>query len=167
MPMSSKREMPPTESLVVERAENEMAGERAADGNLGGLEVAHFTDHDDVRVAAQDTAQPGGEGEIDLGFDGDLDDAVELVFDRVLDGDDAAVPSCSARGGKCKSVLDFPQPVGPVTRMMPLGSASSARMRASRAASMPRPLRSRRSRPSRRRLTLSPFTEGMVATRTS
>jgi hypothetical protein len=38
-------------------------------GDFGGLEVAHFPDHDDVWIAAQDAAQPGGEGQADLGFD--------------------------------------------------------------------------------------------------
>ena len=48
----------------VERAEDLMAGERGADGDLGGLRVADFADHDDVRILAQDGAQAGGESEI-------------------------------------------------------------------------------------------------------
>ena len=75
----------------MERAEDKVAGERGADGDFGGFEVAHFADHDDIRVAAQDAAEGGGEGQVDFRLHGDLDDAVELVFDRVLDGDDAAL----------------------------------------------------------------------------
>ena len=56
----------------VERAENQVTGERRADGDFGRFKVAHFADHDDVGIAAQDTAQRGGEGEIDLGLDRDL-----------------------------------------------------------------------------------------------
>ena len=69
---------------------DEVAGEGAADGDLGGFQVAHFSDHDDIGIAAQDTAQAGGKSQVDLGFDGDLDDAVEFVFDGILDGDDPA-----------------------------------------------------------------------------
>ena len=44
--------------------------------------------------AAQDGAQAGGEGEADLRLHGDLHDAGELVFHRILDGDDAALRVC-------------------------------------------------------------------------
>ena len=64
----------------------------------------------------------------------------------------------------------MPEPVGPVTRMIPFGCASSFRTMAAW-----RSLRSSRSNPncccpsrvSRRRLMLSPFTVGIVETRTS
>ena len=51
--------------------------------------VADFPDHHDVRVGPQDGAQGVGEGQADLGFHGDLHHAGELVFHRILDGDDA------------------------------------------------------------------------------
>ena len=75
----------------VDGAEDEVAGERGADGDLGGVEVADFTDHDDVGVLAQHVAQGAGEGEADLGAHLHLVDAGHLVFDRVLDRDDAQV----------------------------------------------------------------------------
>jgi hypothetical protein len=53
----------------VQRAEDQVAGERRADGDFGGLLVADFADHDDVGVLAQDVAQGRGEGEPDLGLD--------------------------------------------------------------------------------------------------
>ncbi len=67
-----------------------MAGHGGADGDLGGLEVADFADHDDVRILAQDGAQAVGEGEADLGFHIDLRYAGKPVFHRFFDRDDAA-----------------------------------------------------------------------------
>ena len=64
-----------------------MAGERGLHRNLSGLAVAHFPDHDDVRVLAQDRAQGIGKRQIDLRVHLDLVDAFELVFHRVFDGD--------------------------------------------------------------------------------
>ena len=75
----------------MEGAKDQVAGERGADGDFGGFEVAHFPDHDDVGVATEDGTKAGGEGEVDFGADGDLHDAGEFVFDGVFDGDDAAV----------------------------------------------------------------------------
>ena len=77
--------------VCVERAEDQVASERGTDGDLGGIEVAHFTDHDDIRVTAQDASERGGEGEVDLGLHGDLDHAVEFVFHRVLDRNDTTL----------------------------------------------------------------------------
>lgn len=65
-----------------------MPGECGADGDLGGLGIADFADHDDIGILAEDGAEAGGEGEAAAGFDGDLGDAVELVLNGVFDGDD-------------------------------------------------------------------------------
>ena len=75
----------------VDGAEDKVAGERGANGDLGGVEVADFADHDDVGVLAQHVAQGAGEGEADLGAHLHLVDAGHLVFDRVLDRDDAQI----------------------------------------------------------------------------
>jgi len=75
----------------VEGAEDKVAGEGGVDGDLGGFQIADFTDHDDVGGLAQHGAQGGGEGHADVGVDGNLVDAGELVFDRVFNGDDLAV----------------------------------------------------------------------------
>ncbi len=77
----------------VEGGEDQVAGEGGADGDFRRFEVAHFPDHDDIGVATEDGTKAGGEGEVDFGADGDLDDAGEFVFDGVFDGDDAAVLS--------------------------------------------------------------------------
>ena len=57
----------------------------------GGLQVADFADEDLVRVLPQDAAQTAREGDADVRVHLDLDDAVELVLDRVLGRDDLDV----------------------------------------------------------------------------
>ena len=75
----------------VEGGEHQVTGERGVDGDVGGFRIADFPDHDDVRGLAEHGAQGGGEGHADVGLDHDLVDAGQLVFDRVLHGDDLAV----------------------------------------------------------------------------
>ena len=72
----------------MESAEDEVASQGSLDGDLGRLVVADLADHDDVRVLADDGAQAVGEGQPDLGPDLDLADALDLVLDRVLNGQD-------------------------------------------------------------------------------
>ena len=72
----------------VDGGEDEMAGQGGLDGDLGRLRVADLPDHDLVRVVAEDRAQTPGEGQALLLVDRDLGDALDLVLDRVLDGDD-------------------------------------------------------------------------------
>ena len=68
--------------------EHQMAGKGRLDGDLGCFGVADLTHHDLVRIVAQDRAQPARERQPFLFVDGDLRDPVQLVFDRVFDGDD-------------------------------------------------------------------------------
>ena len=72
----------------VQRGENQVTGERGADGDFRCLQVPDFPDHHDVRVRPQNRAQRGGEGEANLVFHRDLHHTDELVFHRVLDRDD-------------------------------------------------------------------------------
>ena len=65
-----------------------MAGERGADGDLGRLQIAHFADHDHVRVLPQDVPQRRGEGVADFRMHLDLRDARHLVLHRVFHRDD-------------------------------------------------------------------------------
>src|SRR6266849_1716920 len=74
-------------AVRVERRENEMAGECRLNGNLRGFEIAHLADHDDVRIVPKKRAQNVGEGQVDLRLDLDLIDALELILDRLLDGE--------------------------------------------------------------------------------
>src|SRR5262245_36775973 len=72
----------------VNGGEDQAAGERGVDGDLRGLLVADFADHDLVGVVTQDAAQAPGERQPLLLVDLNLGDAAQLVLDRVLDRDD-------------------------------------------------------------------------------
>src|SRR5690606_1942298 len=77
----------------VQGGEDQMPGLRRCDGDLGGLDVAHLADQDDVRVLAQGGAQGAGERlgvEPDLALVDDRALVAERVLDRVLDRDDVA-----------------------------------------------------------------------------
>ncbi|KAG0921612.1 hypothetical protein G6F31_020251 [Rhizopus arrhizus] len=76
---------------MVECGQHQLACQRRLDGDARGFQIAHFTDHDDVRVLAHDAAQGVGEIQADLRLGLDLVDALDLVFDRVFDGDDLDV----------------------------------------------------------------------------
>src|ERR1700733_6292902 len=58
------------------------------DGDLGSFVVADFADQDLVRVVTQDRAQAAGKREALFLVHRNLGDPADLVFDRVLDGDD-------------------------------------------------------------------------------
>ena len=78
----------------VQGGEHQVAGLRRLDGDLGGLQVADFADHDHVRVLAQEGAQRGGEGQADLVVDVDLVDAGQIDFRRIFGGRDVGVFAC-------------------------------------------------------------------------
>jgi len=59
----------------VQRAENQMAGQRRADGNFRGFQVADFADHDHVRILAQNVTQTHREGQPDIRPHRDLVDS--------------------------------------------------------------------------------------------
>ncbi len=102
-----------------------MAGQRGLDRDLRGLQIADLADHDHVRVVAQHRAQDVGEAEPDLRLDLDLVDAVELVLDRVLDGQHLAIRRVQLdqrgiqRGGLAAAgrAGDQDDAVGPVERL--------------------------------------------------
>ena len=125
MPMSSKRVMPPTASLVCSVENTRCPRQRGADGDVRRLAIADLADHDDVRVLPQNVPQAVGEAQPDLGFHVDLRNARQPVFDWFLNGDDAPLHRVDARQGKLYSVVDLPDPVGPVTITMPLGCPSN------------------------------------------
>ena len=80
--------------------ENQVACERRLDSDPGRLAVSHLSDHQDIRVLPQNAPQRPGEGHTRLRVHGDLRHAFELVFDRVLDGDDllgGALPKTERR----------------------------------------------------------------------
>ena len=57
------------------------------DGNFGRFQIADFADEDDVGVLPQNRPQAGGERDADFVVDRDLNDAVDLILDRVLGRD--------------------------------------------------------------------------------
>ena len=69
----------------VERTEDQVARECGAYGQLCGFAVADFAHHDHVGVLSEQRSQGCGEGEVYLGVDRRLRDAVQLVFDRLFD----------------------------------------------------------------------------------
>ena len=81
----------------VKGAEDQVTGEGGTNGNFGRLVVAHFADHDDIGVTAEETAQEIGEGVADLGLDRALVHPGQLVLDRILDGEDAAFLGVESR----------------------------------------------------------------------
>jgi len=52
----------------VQRAENQMPGQRRANGDFRRFQIANFTDHDYVRVLPQNMAQSHREGQTDFLF---------------------------------------------------------------------------------------------------
>ena len=72
----------------VQGGENLVTCESGFDGDIGGFVVANFADHNDVGILAEDGAESIGKAETDFGFNGDLINSGELVFDGIFDGDD-------------------------------------------------------------------------------
>ena len=80
--------------------EREMSRERCLHGDRRGLPVPHLADHQDIGILAQDAAQRARERHPRLDVDRHLRDAIEVVLDRVLDGDDLlsrALPEAERR----------------------------------------------------------------------
>ena len=70
-----------------------MSGLGSGDGRRNGLDITHFTEHDDVRRLAQGRAQGAGKAGSVAGHFALADDALLMrvqVFDRVFDRDDVA-----------------------------------------------------------------------------
>ena len=95
---------------------HQVAGQRRLDGDLQLLDVG-ISDHDLVRVVAQDRAQAAGRRSPSF-VDRNLDDALELILDRVFDRDDFSSPALSSDSAAYKVVV-LPLPVGPVIKTMP------------------------------------------------
>ena len=69
-------------------AEHLVAGERGFDSDFRGFRIANFTNHDDVRVLAEDGPERVGKGEPDFFLHGHLVDAGDLELYGIFDGDD-------------------------------------------------------------------------------
>jgi hypothetical protein len=74
----------------VQRRQHEVAGQRGAQRDVGGLAVTDLADEHDVGILAQQRAQAFGETEPDRRVDLRLAYERDLGFDRILDGRDLA-----------------------------------------------------------------------------
>ncbi len=70
----------------MERREYQVTGERSVDGERRRLIVSDFSDHDNVRVLAHQSAQAIGEGQADFRPHLGLVDTRHLIFNRVFNG---------------------------------------------------------------------------------
>ena len=76
-----------------------MTGEGCLHRNRGGFEIANFSDHDDVRILAQNSAQAACECHFNACVNLRLADAIEVVFDGIFNGEYVAtfvVQACQA-----------------------------------------------------------------------
>src|SRR5690349_15636212 len=72
----------------VNRGEHEVPCKRGLNRDLRGLRVANLADHDLVRVVTQNGTKTTIERQSFLFVHGNLRDAVQLILNRILDGDD-------------------------------------------------------------------------------
>ena len=77
----------------VNGTEDKVSGHGGLNRAGSSFRVANFADQNHVRVMSEDTAKPGGEIESDLRLDLDLADLLQIVFNRIFDGDDFQVGS--------------------------------------------------------------------------
>ena len=117
-------------ALRVQRREHEVAGLGGGERGRDRLEVAHLAEEDHVGVLAQRRAQRLAEGRC-VGADLALGDDAALVpvheLDRVFDGEDVMRLLRLTSSTIEASVVDLPEPVGPVTRTRPRGRIASSR----------------------------------------
>src|SRR5215472_4921406 len=75
----------------VNSGKDEVAGESRLNGDLRGFLVADFANHDFVRVVAKNRSKASRKSEALFLIDRNLRDAANLVFDRILDGNEFVV----------------------------------------------------------------------------
>ena len=108
----------------MERGEDRVAGLRRGQRGHDRLEVAHLAEEDHVGVLAQRAAESLGEADRVRAELALVDDALLVLvqeLDRVLDRDDVVGPLRLISSMSAASVVDLPEPVGPVTRTSPRG----------------------------------------------
>ena len=105
--------------------EDEVAGLGGGQRGRDRLEVAHLAEEDHVGVLAQRAAERVGEARRVLADLALVDDAALVMvqeLDRVLDRDDVIGAASRLISSMIEaSVVDLPEPVGPVTRTRPRG----------------------------------------------
>ena len=83
-------------------AEHQVTGKRSLHGDLGSFLIADFTDQNRVRVLSQHRSQNAPECQLDVGLDLTLNDAVDVVFDRILGGNQLAARIVQLAQGRVK-----------------------------------------------------------------
>jgi hypothetical protein len=73
--------------LDMEKAYFPRAAPTEGDSPRGGFQVADFTDKNRIGVLSKDGPQTARKRHADIRIDGDLDDAVDVILDRILGGD--------------------------------------------------------------------------------
>ena len=68
----------------MQRGQHQVPGQGSLDSDLRRLEVADFTNHDDVGVLPQDRTQGLGKGQVNFRVDLGLANTGQLVFNRVF-----------------------------------------------------------------------------------
>ncbi len=108
----------------VQRGKDQVSGLRRGEHGLDRFRVAHLADHDHVRILAHGVAQRFLERRR-VGADLALRDGRGLVLeeklDRIFDGDDVQRLVLRDLEIIAASVVDLPEPVGPVTSTRPSG----------------------------------------------
>ena len=86
--------------IGMQGGKDEVAGKRGLNRDFGSFTVPDFAHHHDIRVLSENRAQPAGEGQVDLRIDLNLSDTMQLILNRVFDGDDIARRSVEPREGR-------------------------------------------------------------------
>ena len=68
-----------------------MTGERCLNGDLGGLQVANFPEHDDIGILTQEGAEGLSEGHAGRFIDLHLHDPLDVELHRVFDREELGV----------------------------------------------------------------------------
>ena len=71
----------------MQRAEHKVPGQRCLNCNFCGLEITDLTHQNCVRVLTQDRSKATSERHTNIGVDRNLDDAVDVILNRILGRD--------------------------------------------------------------------------------
>ena len=69
-------------------AEYEVPCEGGLDGDFSGLQIPDFTDEDHVGVLTQNGSQAGCKGNADVMVDLNLNNSIDVIFDRIFGRDE-------------------------------------------------------------------------------
>jgi len=79
-----------------------MSGQRCLDRTGGRFCIANFSDQNNIRVMSQNTAKSGRKRQTNLALDLNLTDLLQVLFDRILNGDDLQIRLANLTQGTVK-----------------------------------------------------------------